>query len=262
MVRTLLSLVLLVSLVSASCGSNSSVADATTTTADTATAEISTTTEVTTTTEEVEEGSDEAIVMAYCASVRDVDARLDAADFTDPIELEAALTYQIDTIASTEVPREIQDDITTMLTVSDDYYQLLETVDFDLFAVEAEILALFETPAVEAAGQNLDEFEAENCPIVLDDAFETDDNPLELTEQDVMDLLQDPAGRTGIAEGIVASTGIDLEAANCFLDETDPSVVAAIFSIGVGNQTQVDPEMAGGMFEGLAACDLSIDTFG
>lgn len=53
-----------------------------------------------------------------------------------------------------------------------------------------------------------------------------------------------------------------LEQANCFLDETDPNVAAALFAIGVGDQTQVDPAVAGGMFEGLVACDMSIDMFG
>ncbi len=258
--RHFLSLVLLLSISGVSCGgSTPSASDLASTTTEAATTTIDSTT---TTETMVDADSDEAVVDKYCANISEIDSRFDAADFSDPVALEEALTFQIDTMNSTTIPPAIQDDIATMLSVSDDYYQILETVDFDLFAVEDEIASLFDEPGVEAAGQNLDVFESEHCPLTLDEDIEIDDNPLGLTESDVLDLLQDPVGRAGIAEGILESTSMTLEQANCFLDETDPNVVAALFSIGVGDQTQVDPEVSGGLFEGLVACDMSIDMFG
>lgn len=256
--RHFLPLVLILSFLAASCGSStSSTADTTTSSPPDTVAETTTTSEVV-----LDTDSDDAVIDDYCASVNEIDARFAAADFNDPVAVEAALAFQIDTMRAADIPPAIEGDIATMLTTSDDYYQLLETVDFDLMAVETDIIALFDEPAIETAAQNIDEFELQNCPIILGDDVEVDENPLGLTEDDVLEMLQNPAGRAGIAEGIVESTPMTLDQANCFLDETDPNVVAALFSIGVGDQTQVDPDVSGGLFEGLLECDMSIDMFG
>lgn len=123
--------------------------------------------------------------------------------------------------------------------------------------VEDDVLNMFSDPDVARALATLD-----NCPLALDGGFEPDENPLGLTEADVLVLLADPDGREGIAEGIVSSTGITLDEARCFLDTADPTIVAALFSIGVGDQTQVDPEVASSIFEAFATCGLPSDTFG
>jgi hypothetical protein len=99
------------------------------------------------------------------------------------------------------------------------------------------------------------------CEAALETETRVED-PLGLTEADVLVLLADPDGREGIAEGIVSSTGITLDEARCFLDTADPTIVAALFSIGVGDQTQVDPEVASSIFEAFATCGLPSDTFG
>ena len=235
----------------------------TTTTTEAATTTTTTEAETTTTTEAPEPApSDDAVVSAYCAAAAEVDATLDAADLLDPVALEEALVYQVDTMSAVDAPAEIEADIQTMLVTSDEYLQILEDADFDITVAEDEITALFERPDVDAATTNIESFELENCPLAVDDEFEPSPNDLGLTEDDVRELLADPAGREGIIEGLTSSTELTPEEASCFLDETDASVVVGLFAIGVGQETTIDPAVATGMIEGLTACGLTLDVFG
>jgi hypothetical protein len=204
----------------------------------------------------------DSVVVTYCEAALETETRVAAADFTDPVEVEDSVRLQFETLDALEVPEVIETEIKTLLDAIDRYYVLLETVEFDYAAIEDEVLNIFGDPDVARALATLDKFDADNCPLALDGGFEPDENPLGLTEADVLVLLADPNGREGIAEGIVSSTGITLDGARCFLDTTDPTIVAALFSIGVGDQTQVDPEVAGSIFEAFATCGLPSDAFG
>lgn len=275
--RHLVSLLIVLSLAAAACGSSTeTVAEATTTTlgeesstteveASTTTEAQTTTTESTTTTTEAapqDLSSTDPVVVTYCATVDDIDTRLDAADFTDPAALEETLTYQLDAMGSIELPGPIADDIVTALSTTTDYLALLEAVDFDVAAADEDATALFESPEFTQAGENIDAFDAEFCPEQVDDEPVADGSTLLLTEDDVVALLDSPEGREGVIGGMVDNTAMTPEEANCFIDNTDPGVLASLFSLGTGDQADIDPAIIGELLGGLEACDLSLGALG
>lgn len=264
-------LLLLLALVAAACGSSTEEAADTTTTTEAPAETTSTTTEAptttttttteapTTTTAPAEIDPDDPTVVAYCEAGDSVNARIDAADFNDPIAVEDAFGYQYDTMSVVEAPAAIEADVATMVDMSNSAYLILEDYDFNFFAASEEIFALTESPEFVAASETLDAFGEAYCPQVEDaDPLE---NELGLTEADVLDLLQDPVERLSVAEGMREGTTLTSEEAMCVLDETDPNVIAALFSVGVG-EAEPDLEIMGGFFEGLAACEIPIDAFG
>ena len=112
-----------------------------------------------------------------------------------------------------------------------------------------------------AAGDRVDAWEAEYCPPVEAASPSTTDNPLGITEADILTLLETEEGRAGMVQGITTTSNMTIEEATCFIDSADSTTIVGLFQVGVGEVAVPSAEVQAGLIAALDACGLDISAF-
>ena len=235
------------------------VVEATTTT----TAPTTTTAEpTTTTTTAVAQLSDDPVVIAYCTASAQAEALAANANVDSVESFDALLIEQLALIEGIEAPPAIADDLQMVTEGLRAMSAALEGVT-SLEEVAPALSTVTDAPEFGDAGDNLDAFEAEFCPVVdTTSSPSTTDNPLGITEEDILGFLSTPEGREGIAQGVTTTSNMTQEEALCFVENTDPSILVGLFQLGTGGITEPSAELQAGLLAGLEACGLGVEAFG
>ena len=212
-----------------------------------------------------EDGAGEAAntddsAVAYCSAKAEAEALLDNVDPFDPESVEMAIRKNIQLIeaAIDLAPSEIRDDLRMLRQSFDDYVEVLEENDWDLFAASAALEELDARPGPEAAEDRLEAWEDANCEGADDDIDDEDafgDDPFSSPEA-LEAMLSSEAGRALMIEGMIEDGEFSAEQAACLLDNLD---VEALLSLATGDEPS--PEIFGLFLEVAMVCGLE-DVFG
>lgn len=233
------------------------------TTAATTTSESTTTTTAaptTTTTAVAALSADDPVIINYCAATVEADNLAENTDYVDVQSFQNVIAGQLFIIEAITFPAPIETDLQVITSGLRDMATAVEAVE-SIDEIGPALDPIAESDEFQAAGDNIDAFEAEYCPDVSSSPSTTD-NPNGITEADILALLETDAGRAGIAQGITTTTNLTVEEATCFIDNSEPANLVALFQLGTGETTEPTAEVQAGLVSALEACNLDVSAFG
>jgi hypothetical protein len=184
----------------------------------------------------------------WCTVAADLQAQLDAGDevdYTDPAAVETFLDELVPALedAVDLAPDEIADQVRITAEVTSEFRDALAETDFDLLTAD---LSVIEERGDErdAAGDEVEEFNAEFCGIPVDD--ESDEESSDGTGEESDDFSFGEGSLRDQFIGQLVSSGFTLPEAACIFDELDFSDVDALG----------DPAVLGPVFE---TCGISAE---
>ena len=201
---------------------------------------------------------------AYCAISAEQNAQDD--DFNvataTPEEAERYFTEGRDRLreAIDVAPEEIRGDLQVILEQIETFSEVLAENDWDFFASMDELGSLLENAEMDAADSRLEEFDEDVCGIVPDDELGAtpgtgEDSPDDLfsSPETFEALLGSEFGRQAFAEGMAESGDIDVDQALCLVDSLD---FEALFALGTG-QGEPTADQLSGLFDAFGTCGIS-----
>jgi hypothetical protein len=185
----------------------------------------------------------------WCTVARDVQARLDAGDdvdYTDPVAVETFLEDLVPALedAADVAPDEIADQVRVTAEVTAEFRDALAETDFDMLTADLSVVDE-RGDERDAAGDAVEEFNAEFCGIPLDDES-AEESGAETGEETSDDFSFGEGSLRDQFIGQLVATGFTLPEAACIFDELDFSDVDSLD----------DPAVLGPVFE---ACEIDAE---
>ena len=176
-------------------------------------------------------------------------------DFFDPAQVEEwfAMSRSLLDEAIDKAPDEVRSDLEIIRADYDPLLEALEANDFDFFAASDAIDAL-ETPEADAASDRIDAYVEAACGIDPDQSSE--DFAEDLLENDLDSILDNPALLDSVVEGMIADGDFTQEQATCVLQNLDPELLAGLAGGDIGALS--DPTVLQNLLDVLEGCGIDL----
>ncbi|MEM7141378.1 MAG: hypothetical protein AAF548_10130 [Actinomycetota bacterium] len=213
-----------------------------------------------------DDGGSAAGGRSFCEIAQEQDARSGDLDMLSatPEQLESDLNalLELTDAGIAAAPNDsIRADLQTLRDGQAAIVGVLADADYRIGSVDpAAFEASADEAAMDAAEERVEAYTSSECGVDNsdDDDDDADVDPADLPDDVIGDLLDNPAIRQPIIDGMTEDGQIDEGQANCLLDQLGLDFMTGF----AGDFDPTDPSSAGPIVDALGACGIPLDAFG